>query len=170
MIWFHRASDFSQQIRTVAIASITSRTFDDLYRPPSCAHEHNGYALCIKQALSPSMHIDYLTPLLHYKLRYRYGIEQLIQRPCSNLITKLLVPITNEILLAIYVTFCFIQTSSHGSQQCALGSHPRGIDLWYRVASFSSMLKLPIIIHSTSQNFPYQCRCEAIKVLPCQYY
>ena len=54
MIWFYRASDFSRQIRTVAIASaidVTSRTFDDLYQSytwqPSCVHEHNGHALCI---------------------------------------------------------------------------------------------------------------------------
>ena len=62
MIWFHRASDFSQRIQTVAIAivvsaiDVTNRTFDNLYqsytRPPSCAHEHNGHALCIEQALS----------------------------------------------------------------------------------------------------------------------
>ena len=58
MIWFHRASDFSQRILTVAIAivasaiDVTSRIFDNLYQSytwlPSCAHEHNGHALCIE--------------------------------------------------------------------------------------------------------------------------
>ena len=50
----YRALDFSQQIRTVAIAKnyVESRTFDDLYQShtwtPSCAHEHTGPALCIE--------------------------------------------------------------------------------------------------------------------------
>ena len=55
IIWFHGASDFSQQIRIGAIASaidLTSRTFDDLYQsytwPLSIvvhmSRKYNGYA------------------------------------------------------------------------------------------------------------------------------
>ena len=43
MIWFHRASDSSQWIQTVAIASTIDVTFDDLYQSyTSCVHEHNA--------------------------------------------------------------------------------------------------------------------------------
>ena len=109
------------------------------------------------------MHIDYLTPLLHYKLRYRYGIEQLIRRPRSNLITKLLVPITNETPLAIYMTFLFHTDTVYSNVplvaiQGGERSMTQGCQL-FKYAKASHM------IHTTSRISQPDILCETINTV-----